>query len=393
MEHRLSSSSPTEAVTCPRPCTVFGVFSILGLGTWCDERHECAATYKHGNCDSKFTDLDQIEVPTASRIMLSVVTTQREYCLSATSLDKASHTAKRVADTGHNTHLHQKVFKSAKRVLTHKSRATGPTDELSLMQQLGTPSAEQSTGSDSTSQSVDPTLAISELSSQPPPVEPQPNMDVTWHHSWQQVRRFVAEYLHATGGRHIGGNPLVQLIACEDGTSRSTDVACPAWILDSNRPIHLFTDWRQQHTFPFDVRFTRAFQSAVEISQNLPTIVVTDHVPSQHCPLIVHIAQEQPIFCVYDAVRIERVAGILQWIHRHVVMLEHFSLTFNGRRIQGVDDIPIRPGDVLRVRPVTEDEILNPTSSTEELTFSLKQSSHATWSTISDLYSSDLRSL
>ena len=251
------------------------------------------------------------------------------------------------------------------------------------MQHTGMP--EQQAGSDEASQSAGPTIAISEVSSQPPPVGPQPHMDVSWHHSWHRVRSFVAEYMRTISGRHIGGNPIVQLIACENGISSSIDAVCPTGILNPDCPIHHCTDWCQQQTFTFDSRFTRAFPSAVEVFQNIPTVVITDQVPNQHCPLIVHIAHAQPIFCVYVAITIERVAGILQWIHWNVVELEHFTLTFNGRRILGGDDIFIQPGDMLRIRPVTEDEILNPTSSTEEPTFNLEQLSHATWSTVSDL--------
>ena len=112
---------PTRAIVCPRPCTVFGVFSILGLDGWCDERHECAVTFRHGACVRKFTDMEMIEIPTASRIVLSVVTKNKEHCLPVLGPNKASHTAKRVADmiSGQDTRLHQKIFKSARRVLTH----------------------------------------------------------------------------------------------------------------------------------------------------------------------------------------------------------------------------------------------------------------------------------
>lgn len=98
VEHRLSRSSPTDAVSCPRPCTAFGVFDILGLSRWCGAKHRCILTVKHGVCEGTFQELDRIEVPTASRVFLSVVSRERRQCTRSDSPRRISRIARSVAD-------------------------------------------------------------------------------------------------------------------------------------------------------------------------------------------------------------------------------------------------------------------------------------------------------
>lgn len=170
---------------------------------------------------------------------------------------------------------------------------------------------------------------------------------------------------------------MYNLLVCQEGRTRSIGTDCPDWILQEHQPLHLFTNWRQQFAFVFDVRFTRAFPIVAELFQNVPSIVVIDHMPAGQCPLIVHVASStQPIFCVYEAVEVERIASVLYWLNRHVMLLNRVSLTFNGRRVRGGDDVPVRSGDVLRIRVIPRIEEL---ISTTEPTLSLDQTSHTTW--------------
>ena len=185
------------------------------------------------------------------------------------------------------------------------------------------------------------------------------------------------------GRRQVGPNQFVHLLVCQAGRTRSTGVDCPDWILQERQPLHLFTNWCQQFTFPFDVRYTRIFPIVDELFQNIPSIVVVDNVPIGRCPLIVHVTSEaQPIFCVYDAAEVERVASVLHWLARHVVLLHRVSMTLNGRRVEGGDDVPIRAGDVLRLRVIPRIEEILQVDSTTEPVLSLDQVSHSTWSSM-----------
>lgn len=385
-EHRLGHVSQADAISCPRPCTVFGVFAILGLSGWCEEGYTCIITYKHGTCDKAFQDLDQVEIPTASRVLLSAVHRDSSSCAQPDPHARTSRLARKVADTvaGDNRERHSKVLRSARRVLQHRSNVGQAPDETFLMQRPATHLESDSSSAPPTG-SAEHTMEVSEISSQPPPVGPQPNVDVDWLHSWQSVRRGVADYSSATGRRQIGRNTLVHLLVCRQGLTTSIGVDCPDWILELERPIHLFTNWCQQFAFPFDVRYTRAFCSAIELYQNTPTIAVIDMVQPGHCPLVIQIVQARSAFCIYDAVSIERVAGIIQWATGRFMLLDPLTVTFNNRRVLGQEDIRIQAGDVLRIRPIPRIEMIVPEASTAEPDTSLGQFSHTTWSTMSEL--------
>lgn len=217
------------------------------------------------------------------------------------------------------------------------------------------------------------TEAVSEISSRPPPVGTRPNEDSDWLHSWQRARGAVTAYARAEGRRQLGRNPFVHLLICRQGDTTSAGVDCPDWILDTDRPVHLFSNWCQQFAFPFDVRYI------------IPSIVLVDYVPTGHCPLIIQVAQARSAFCVYDVIQIERVAGIIHWVTRRLMLPDHCSITFNDRRVEGGDDIRIQPGDVLSIRSLTGIAVINPADSTAEPTTSLGQFSHTTWSSLSDL--------
>ena len=296
VEHRLNRLPQTAAVSCPRPCTVFGVFDILGLTRWCGARYKCMLTVKHGTCEGTFQELNRIDVPTASRGFLSVVTKERRQCTRSNSPRRIARLAKHVADivaTG-DAQRHSEVYRSARRVLQHRSE-TRSSDETSLMQRT-LPQPEEDFQSLDTPLSGEYTADVSEISSRPPPVGPQPNEDSDWLHSWQRVRGAVYEYARAVGRRQLGRNPFVHLLICRQGHTTSTGVDCPDWILDANRPVHFFSNWCQQFAFPFDVRYTRAFSSNAELYQNIPSIVLVEHLQTGHFPLVVQVVQARSAF-------------------------------------------------------------------------------------------------
>ena len=69
------------------------------------------------------------------------------------------------------------------------------------------------------------------------------------------------------------------------------------------------------------------------------------------------------------------------------MVLRRIAMTLNGRRVNGGDDVPVRPGDVLRIRVVPREEELFPGESTTEATASLDQVSHDTWSSLAQTQS------
>lgn len=69
VDHSFATPSTTVAILCHQPCTVYSVFVIIGLSKWCDLEHQCTATFRHGACTSSFHDLEQLRIPTASRIV------------------------------------------------------------------------------------------------------------------------------------------------------------------------------------------------------------------------------------------------------------------------------------------------------------------------------------
>ena len=384
VEYNFQSIPITKAILCHQPCTVYSVFVILEIGNWCDLEHQCTATFRHGTCMSAFHDLETLQVPTASRIILSSVKRPTTECMQHDRLGRATHAAKRIADmlSPMADHRYQRVFKSARRVLLHVPAQQTEQDGASLMQ-LPADNAEVHEGQGSESSRIDPSMTISDASSGPPPVGPQPNQVVTWHEAWSRARCHITEYSRSVGRRQVGRNQFVHLLVRQAGRTRSTGVDCPDWILQESQPIHIFTNWCQQFTFPFDVRYTRIFPIVDELFQNIPSVVVVDNVPTGRCPLIVHVISEaQPIFCVHDAAEVERVASVLHWLTRHVIFLHRFAMTLNGRRVDGGDDVPIRAGDVLRLRVIPRIEEILQVDSTTEPVLSLDQVSHSTWSSM-----------
>lgn len=389
IERSFTTPPTTAAILCHQPCTVYGVFVIVGLSKWCGLEHQCTATFPHGACSRIFHDLEQLRVPTASRIILSSIKKSPDTCRSQTSTEKISQAAKRIADTvlSPGDSRHQRVFKSARRILLHRTGHQTENDASSFMQRPAPDvRGEEVTSSDQSRNEA--TMTISDTSSGPPPVVLQPNRDVAWHDCWQAVRRHVTEYSRAVGRRQLGLNQYVHLLICQAGRTRSIGSDCPDWLLQEDQPLHLFTNWCQHLTFAFDARYTRAFPATTELFQNVPSFVVIDHVPSDRAPLIVHItSSEAPISCIYEAAAIERVANVLYWLNRYVMVLRRIAMTLNGRRVNGGDDVPVRPGDVLRIRVVPREEELFPGESTTEATASLGQVSHDTWSSLAQTQS------
>ena len=72
VEHALHPPMIRMAAACDELCTARKVFDLVGQGAWCNRRHVCRATFVHGVRRRDFADDEVMEVPTASRISLSV---------------------------------------------------------------------------------------------------------------------------------------------------------------------------------------------------------------------------------------------------------------------------------------------------------------------------------
>lgn len=402
VENQLVVPFEANAIICHRPCTAFSVFDLLGFGHWCDASHLCLVTYAHGDCSATFSDMDQLLIPTASRVYLSVKQKSRTPCVPQSAIGQASHQARRIADsiTGPGGGDYQRIFKSARRILMHESRwseetsddsatlieisgsrnpqvrtksdvthrpslPTGPEkDDHSLMQYPVNPNSIQVADSDMGSSSTGtrhPTMSVSSASSGPPIMPLQHPSDIAWHEAWQQARRHIAEYSQAEARRQLGPNPFVHLLIRRGDDTRSIGTDCPDWLLDLRQPLHHFTRWCQQYCRTFDDRLTRAIPVCGELYQNVTTIIVVEQLPAGRVPIVVQVQTVQTNevrFCVYEAVAIERIAGITQDVQRSIVVrnmlagAQRLVIMHHGRRVQGREDVRFVPGSVLQVRVI-----------------------------------------
>ena len=421
LEYAFDSPPVQRAVLCHPPCTVYTVFVLLGLDTWCDDRHHCGASYRHGKCGMYFQDLDVIRVPTASRLTLVLTNKARRSCEDNDLPQKAMQAAMQIANRLHTpgTPSHHRAFKNARAVLMHQptdssdeedtnvmlqleldwsgmgassqerilaSIQEDKQDETAFMQRPGAPEAwTGSASSDSFPSTMEAagTEAVSSLSSVPLQVGPQPNREYDWLQSWQHVRHHVTDYCQAVGRRTMAGELFIHLIVCRQEESTNHGISCPDRFLTASSPIHHFVQYLQHFAFPFDMEHTRAFPATVELHQNIPSIVIVDAMGRNRRPMIVQMITEleSQVF-VYQAAPIERIAGIVWWLRQRAVILTPIETFLNNARVFGGDDMPIYAGDVFRVRVLSQHELNFPTNSTGEPTNEQSFVSHNTWSTL-----------
>lgn len=127
--------------------------------------------------------------------------------------------------------------------------------------------------------------AVSSLSSGPPPVGPQPNREYNWIHTWQDVRRHITTYSSAVGRRDAFDEPAVHLLVQRHGRLAEHDISCPDRFLTADCPIHHFVQHVQHFALPFDEAHTRVFPVAVELLQNVPSVIAMDMLEPGRRPL------------------------------------------------------------------------------------------------------------
>ena len=211
--------------------------------------------------------------------------------------------------------------------------------------------------------------------------EIQCNTDFDWLTSWGAVRRYICEYLDALTRRQH--QILVHVVAQRRGTTTACGAYCPNALLDSQVAMSHFTDWCEEYTFPFDQAYTRAFPVSVELYQNLPAIVVVQHLEDGILPLVVEVITDaHRIHLVMMAQSHEFVSEIMDWTHTQTEVRLPYVLTYQDQRATYWQRLSIVAGAVLRVRCVTDAELDNPVQSTVETGPSLEYYSHATWSSL-----------
>ena len=252
------------------------------------------------------------------------------------------------------------------------------TDEGSLMQWLGAEPEEASVSavaSHSMSSEDHPSALASGFN------EPQCNTDFDWLTSCKAVRRYICEYYDALTRRQR--QILVHVVAQHRGTTTACGTYCPNALLDSQVAMSRFTDWCEEYTFPFDQAYTRAFPVSVELYQNLPAIVVVQHLEDGILPLAVEVITDaHRIHLVMMAQSHEFVSEIMDWTHTQTEVRLPYVLTYQDQRATYWQRLSIVAGAVLRVRCVTDAELDNPVQSTVETGPSLEYYSHATWSSL-----------
>ena len=116
------------------------------------------------------------------------------------------------------------------------------------------------------------------------------NTDFDWVTAWRQVRQYLCAYDGAGAPGHT--QILVHLLALRRGATVTSGVYCPSWALDDQAAIYHIYDWCEEYAFQFDHAFTRAFPVQTELYQNMPAIVVLQHLENSVLPLVVQVVIE-----------------------------------------------------------------------------------------------------
>lgn len=98
----------------------------------------------------------------------------------------------------------------------HTPKREDDHDTSSLMQGLGADFGAHDSQSSDRSR-TDASMTISDTSSGPPPLGPQPNRDTTWHEAGHRVRSHVTDYSRSVGRRQLGPNQYVQSLGLSRG--------------------------------------------------------------------------------------------------------------------------------------------------------------------------------
>lgn len=239
--------------------------------------------------------------------------------------------------------------------------------------------AEQDDTSGSGSLSIPLTLVVSNISDAPPPVGLGVNREVDWLSSWIAARRALAEYfLHY---QHQGSThaPVHLIYSTQEGTF-SNCLRSPSLLFSHGRPIEDFINWCVQNTGCLSPACSRIFCIEVELFQDVPSFVIVQEQPEEQVPLLVQVTDQQTaIYLVYQAYKVERVAGIVDWVSRQVDIVLPFDICYRGHRVQGGQDIPVFAGCVFQLRVRSWRENQDPLSITTADALSLYFMTHSTW--------------
>ena len=392
VEHALQPPLLRQAIACEEPCQVKKVFELAGLGAWCTRRHICGIAFMHGVCRRDFKNDEIVEVPTASRVHLSVQLVRPTSCVAegaATMPGVDSHSApapssmmraRQVASLlfPEGTAAYDRTVRQAHEVLLHGDDQPAEGDQVFLMQNTNVkaheePARHQEAGDAGREDGVPSgpstldtrSFQVSTMSSGPPTFGVQPNTDFDWVLSMSEARRRVATYAEHADPRDT--ETLAHLLGLRDGRARVVWAMCPLPLLQVDVPVCAFADWRENSLFQLFPEYSRIFPVIGEVFQNVPSLVMVQYLPNGQVPLVVHITSTgSPVFRVYLAVAVERIVMIEDWIMTQVRLLAPTVLTFDGALVRGDQDVYVHAGAVFGVRMRAHVEMVDPGSSTAE---------------------------
>ena len=405
VEHALQPPLLRQAIACDEPCTVKKVFELMGLGAWCTRRHNCGVAFIHGVCRKDFKNDEIVEVPMASRVHLSVQLVRPTTCVAdrasgaqvmvrPTLTDRSMQQARQVAGLlfPEGTAAYDRTVRQVRDVLRHGEEPSDQEDDqVHLMQQTlhqkhearssqADASESRGEGQPSPPSTLDTrSMQISTISSGPPTFGVMPNTDFDWILGLGEARRHIAAYAACSEPHET--QILVHLIGLQNGQTSSVGAMCPLNLLAVDVSVCVFADWCQEEMFQLFAEYSRLFPVIGELYQNVPSLVIVQSLPNEQVPVVVHVASTgAPIFRVYLAAIVERIAMIEDWLTTQITILSPTVLTFNGAVVRGEQDVAVAAGAVFGVRIRARIEVVDPGSSTDGSGTALDLQTHATWS-------------
>lgn len=363
------------------------MLSRLRFGWLCNDEIRCTLSYHHGNCHQSFVDQDVVSLPFASRSRLLAHRTPELPCIPFQPLTLNEIIARNVASSLHapSTFSYDRILRQASAVLTHRDDSKDETDDVALMQRSGHGGyLHPQTGPHDDQSDSRGTNGTWEVSSDGrPPYRAHMHPGVDWLLTVHQARRFLFDYAQANRLRP-NADLLVHVLLYANGQTRASGSYCPQWFLQQDVPIIIrFLDWCQEYTMRLDKRWSRMFPAVGELYQNMPTLVVVHSLPACTVPIIVQIIDSNPrnppFFLVFLARSRERVSRILQSVMDQMEIAPSV-FRYNGRQVVWQEELEMVAGGILQVRMLSDEELQNPTTSTEEAGISLTFASHDTWS-------------
>lgn len=374
------------ATLCARNEKASMIFSKSGHGSLCDAR-ECFLVARRQGRFVTWRGDEQIDEPHGSSFALTqnYEETCEQTLQSRDSVDQpASLEDVRTLSDDHGLMQTSSFFVMPRSGCASSTELVDPaysTDELFLMQRPQDGSEAESASIDDTSEPTQPTSISADASFGPHNgwVINTRNTDFDWISVWTRVKQYLAEYCRADV--HRRNQQLVHVILCRGGSTTTCGAYCPAWVLEPDRSYRHVCDWCQEYTCSFDHDFTRAFPVAVELYQNMPSVVVVQHLENDIMPLVVQVdTDSHMVHVVLMAQRWEYISEIIDWAHTRTAIRFPFRTFYQGNRVDYWARVPVTPGAVLQIRSRTDRDLDNPEPSTLDTGTSLEFVTHTTWS-------------